>query len=99
MGRGGWLAVSGMSVAGTVGLGVWTWFLAGQSLDLKDQWSSVASGFGTFASLVVAVIALVVAVRAPGGAGTTARAGRRSFRARDAYGARVTLGDNSPINK
>jgi hypothetical protein len=63
-----------------------------------DQWSSVVSGFATLLSLVVAVVSLIVALRGPSTGDTGASGGRRSFRARDASGARVTLGDHSPIS-
>lgn len=93
MGRGGWLAVGALAVAGAAGLGVWAWFLAGRSLDVMDQWSSVLSGFGTLASLAVAVIALVVAIRSP------ETGGSRSVRVgRDANDSRITQGDASPIH-
>lgn len=99
MSRGAGSAVAVTGVGGAVGLGVWTWFLAGRTLDVMDQWSSVVSSFAALLSLVLASVGLIVAVRGPAatpgapGPGT----GDRSFRARDAAGARVTLGDHSPI--
>lgn len=93
MGRGGWLVLACIGAAGAVGLGVWTWFLAGRSLEVMDQMSSVLSGFGTLASLVLGVVGLVVALRSSSGSPD----GHKSFRADDASGARVTFGDNSPI--
>ena len=95
MGRGAWLAVGGLGLVGTVGLGLWAWFLAGRSLDVMDQWSSVVSSFGTLASLVVAIVALVLAIRGPGGDGG---GGSRSIHIHgDANHARISQGDASPI--
>jgi hypothetical protein len=95
MSRGAWLGVAVTGMTAAVGLGVWTWYLAGRSLDVMDQTASVMSSFVALASLVVGIIGLILAVRSPGsGGGGT---GRRSFQARDASGARVTFGDNSSI--
>lgn len=98
VGRGALLTVAATGAAGAVGLGVWTWFLAGRSLDVMDQWSSVMSSFGTLLSLLFAVVGLILTVRDSGTSGGGTGAGRRSFRARNASGARVTFGDHSSIS-
>lgn len=72
MGRGAWLAVSGVSVLGAAGLGVWAWWLWDRPLAEQDQWASVGSSFATGAALLVAVVALIVGLRQPSGdAGST----------------------------
>lgn len=98
MGRGSWLAIAAIGAAGALGFGAWTWFLAGRSLDVMDQWSSVISSFGTLLSLLIAVVGLILTVRGSGTSGGGTGAGRRSFRARNASGARVTFGDHSSIS-
>ena len=96
MSRRGWASVGGVAVVVAVCGGL-VWFLVPKTLSDADQWASVMGPFISVPSLVVAVAALVIAARTPGGSGG-AGSGRRSFRARDASGARVTLGDNSPID-
>ena len=96
MGRGGWLAVAGTGVVGAVALGVWAWFLAGQTLEVMDKWSSVLVSFLTLASLAVGIIGLIVTWR---GGGEGKSTGNRSFRAKNARGARVTFGDHSSITE
>lgn len=60
------LVASGFGGAGVfAGFGLWAWFLAGKSLDVADQWSSVLSSFAALAGLVIAVVALVAARKGP----------------------------------
>ena len=80
VGRGGWLAVAGTGVVGAVALGVWAWFLAGQTLEVMDKWSSVLVSFLTLASLAVGIIGLIVTWR---GGGEGKSTGNRSFRAEE----------------
>ena len=65
MRRGVWAGVAVTGVAGAAGLAAWTWFLAGRSLDVMDQWSSVVSSLATLASLVLAAMALIMSASGP----------------------------------
>jgi hypothetical protein len=95
VGRRGWLVVGGVCLAGAVGLGAWTWFLAGRSLDVRDQWSSVASSFGTFVSLILAVLALFLAGRGPA---STPSVGTRGVSVGGNSSAPIVTGDNNSVN-
>jgi len=96
MSRKAWIALAGTGAGGAVGLGIWTYFLAGKSLDVMDQMSSVLSSFGALVSIVLAVVGLILALRSTS---TTESGSNRVFRAKNASGARVTLGDHSPISE
>jgi hypothetical protein len=58
----GFLALTGLGLTVFVGFGLWTWFLAGKSLEMADQWSSVLSSFAALCGLVVSIAGLLMAL-------------------------------------
>lgn len=56
-----WLALAGTLGASGVGCAVLAWFLAGRTLDVADQWSSVVAAF---AAILLGPIGLLVSVLA-----------------------------------
>jgi hypothetical protein len=63
------LVIAGALLVSGVGCGVWAWFLAGQSLEVADQWSSVVAGLAALLlgvpSLVIGILALRAAPPTP----------------------------------
>ena len=78
------------------GFGVWSWFLAGRTLETADRWSSVLSGFVALAGLVMSVLAL--ARSRPAGAADPSD-GRNVQVGGDASNAVIVTGDNSPVRR
>jgi hypothetical protein len=81
-------------------------FLAGKTLDIADQWSSVAAGFAALLlglpSLVIAVLALRSAAAPPspvlpGPADAAPRVGPRGVNVGGSVSAPIITGDNNTI--
>jgi len=78
------------------GFGVWAWFLAGKTLDVADQWSSVLSSFAALAGLVFSVLALILS-RAEG---STKPMGKRSVHiGGNADDSIIITGDNNSAHR
>jgi len=95
MSRRAWLGVGAVLLAGGVGAGVWAWFLAGQTLDVADKWSSVLAGLAAVllgpAGLVVALLALRKSAAEGGGV----LVGERGVNTGGAVNAPIITGDGS----
>ena len=91
----GWWFGGGLVVF--AGFGVWAWFLAGKSLDVADQWSSVLSGFASLVGVALAVLALVLGRPDASGA---VPAGKRDVRVGgDADDAMIIAGDHNTMRR
>jgi hypothetical protein len=78
------------------GFGVWAWFLAGRTLEVADQWSSVLSSFAALVGLVVSVMALVGSRTG----GSPKPAGTRNVHVGgDASGSTFVTGDGNSISR
>jgi hypothetical protein len=88
-----WLWLGGGLVV-FAGFGVWAWFLAGKTLDVADQWSSVLSSFAALVGLVVSVLALI------GSRTGASPAGNRNIHVGgDASGSTFVTGDGNSISR
>jgi hypothetical protein len=71
MGRRWGLIVAGVLLVSALGAGVWTWWLAGKTVEVADQWSSVLTGIATLLLAPAGLVVGVLALRAPGTAPPT----------------------------
>jgi hypothetical protein len=89
----------------SLGCGIWAWFLAGKTLDVANQWSSVAAGFAALLlglpSLVIAVLSLRSAAppspAQPGPAAAASRVGPRGVSVGGSVSAPIVTGDNNRV--
>ncbi len=59
------LIVAGALLVSAAGAALWTWFLAGKTLDVADQWSSVLTGVVTILLAPAGLVVGVMALRSP----------------------------------
>jgi hypothetical protein len=71
MGRRQGLIVAGVLLVSALGAGAWTWWLAGWTLEVADQRSSVLTGIATLLLAPAGLLVGVLALRTPGTAPTT----------------------------
>ena len=93
MGRRRWMWF-GVGLVVFAGFGVWAWFLAGKTLEIANQWSSVLSSFAALAGLVMSVVALLRTGGADGSGG-----GRNVQIGGSAKDAIIVTGDHSPVDR
>jgi hypothetical protein len=99
------LVIAGALLVSGVGCGIWAWFLAGKTVDVADQWSSVAAGFAALLlglpSLVIAVLALRNAAppspALPGPAAAVPRVGPRGVSVGGSVSAPIVTGDHNRV--
>jgi hypothetical protein len=96
------LIVAGMLLISALGTGVWTWWLAGKTVEVADQWSSVLAGIATLLFAPAGLVVGVLALRAPGTAPSTPAQQQPVSRTQtvqaDTVSAPIINGDENRVN-
>ena len=78
------------------GFGICAWFLAGKTLEVADQWSSVLSSFAALGGLVISVLAMVLSSAQE----STKPTGERSVHVGgDAHDSIIVTGDTNSVHR